>query len=334
MTEEVIKQLAEKYNFDFGNPAPYRDGFILYAKNISPHSLHIKKADLSEDRINFNHLVKDHLIKQGFSNTDKYIPTKEGLPFVKINDVLYVAVTKINGSEASFESLQDTAKAAIALASMHVASIGGSYDIKKYPFAFKDLGNISNIFHHRVNELKKFKRMAAKGKNIFDYEYTKYAGYFIEEGERAIENIEKSAYFSMVDHTLSDGSLCHHDFTSHNVIFHDNTTYLTGFENCCVEIKEYDLANFIRRKMRRTGWSLSDAKNIVDNYRSICRIDEDELNVLRIILSFPQKLWRIVNKYYNSRRSWCERSCLEKMKDVLEEKDPLHIFLKNFDLIY
>lgn len=338
MTEETVNRLAQYYDLDFTDPIPYRDGYILSDRNTAVHklpcSLLLKKTELSVDRITFNHLAKAHLARQGFTRTDQYIATKNHLPCVTLEEDTYIITTKINGTEAYFENIHDTGKAAVALAGMHVASIGGSYNLEQFAFAVKDLGNLTNLFRHRVNELKKFRRMAAKGKSFFDYEYTKNAGYFIEDGERALEDLENSKYNELVAKTLADQSLCHHDFTSHNVVFSDGITYLTGFDNCCIEIKEYDLANFIRRKMRRTGWSLPDAKNMIDNYRSVCKLSEEELEVLRIILRFPQKLWRVVNKFYNSRRSWCERSCLEKMRDVLDEKEPLHLFLDNFDVIY
>ena len=333
MTEDVLKQLSQNYSQDLSNSIPYRDGFILNDKSL-PYSILIRKSDLSADRIMFNHLVKSHLISRNFKYTDRYIISQDGLPYTVLDNQIYILISKINGTEALFENMHDTAKAAVALASMHRASVGASYDFDAYPFSIRDLGKLPDIFKHRTNELKKFRKMAAKGKSFFDYEYVKLAGAFIEDGERTIAEIQNSKYNEMVEQTLKLQILCHHDFTSHNVIFNDGNTYLTGFDNCCVEIKEYDIANFIRRKMRRTGWALPDAKNIIDNYRSVFALSDCELEVLKIILRFPQKFWRIVNKYYNSRRSWCERSCLDKIHEVVTEKETLDGFLDNFNVLY
>lgn len=336
MTENIIKQLIQYYGIDFYDAAPFRDGYIFSVRQNDGacQKLLLKRNDSSKERISFNHLVKTHLYKNGFKNTDIYVTSVDDMPYVELEGELYTLSHRIEGIEAQFDSPADTARSAVALAAMHKASGGASYDLVKYSFAVKDLGSLERLFCHRVNELKKFKRLSAKGKSLFDYEYNKLADYFIEEGERTIIDLRNSSYTQLVEKTLSNQNICHHDFTSHNVIFNSLGTYITGFENCCIEIKEYDIANFLRRKMRRTGWSLSDAKNIMDNYRSVLPMSEAELDMVRIILRFPQKLWRIVNKYYNSRKSWCERSCLEKMSDTLCEKEPLRIFLDNFDVIY
>ena len=331
MTEEIMRQIEPYYAFPFTEPVPYRDGFLIINDNAT---LHLKKAESSPERIRFQQAVKEHLAKNGFSYTDHFVLTKEGLPYVLLEETVYTISTKIQGVEACFEDPMDLAKAAVALAAMHTASCGADYDFSAFPFALKDLGGLPAQFDKRIQELKKFKKIASRGKGLFDYAYAKCAGYFIEEGERTLEALQASAYDSLVARTREQQLVCHHDFTAHNVIFFGKNTYITGFENCCVELKEYDLANFIRRKMRRTGWSLSDAKYLLDHYRAICPISPEEMHVLCILLRFPQKLWRIVNKYYNSRRSWCERSCLEKMSDVLAEKDPLTTFLDHFEAIY
>ena len=332
MTEDLAIQLMENYDLSFDNMIPFRDGFIIDPSGA--HSLLIKKTDLSIDRIMFNHLAKTHLNCNGFSYTDRYITNKEALPYTVINEQVYVITTKVNGIEACFDNTYDISRTSISLASMHAASAGGSYDLNKYSFAIKDLGKLPDMFKHRINELKKFRKLAGRGKSFFDYEYAKNAGYFIDEAERAISELENSKYNEIVKKTFSSQNICHHDLTSHNIILQNNITYITGFENCCIEVKEYDIANFIRRKMRRTGWFLSDAKIIFDNYRSVYSLDNDEMEFIKIILRFPQKFWRIVNKYYNSKRSWCEKGCLDKMKECFAEKDPLHSFLNNFDVLY
>ena len=332
MTEDLAGQLLQNYGLAPEKLTPFRDGYIV--DSGGPHSFIIRKTELSPDRIMFNHLVKTHLGGNGFLYTDRYIINNEGLPYTALNEQNYVIITKINGAEAFFENTYDISKTAVALAAMHEASSGACYDLEKYSFAVKELGKLSDIFRHRVSELKKFKRLAVRGKSFFDYEYAKNADYFISDGERCLEELENSDYKKIAARTLARQSICHHDLTSHNIIFHDENTYITGFDNCCIEIKEYDIANFIRRKMRRTGWLLSDAKIIIDNYRSLCSLNASELEVLKIILRFPQKFWRVVNKFYNSKRSWCEKGCLEKMKDCFYEKDPLHFFLDNFDVLY
>ena len=160
------------------------------------------------------------------------------------------------------------------------------------------------------------------------------ADYFIEEGEKILEDLNNSAYMTLVSKAANDNTICHRDFTQHNIILSGSNDYIIGFDNCSIEVKEYDIANFLRRKMRKCDWDLTIAKNMLDNYRSICKIKEEEFDVLKIIIGFPQKIWRIANKFYNSKRSWSEKGCLEKINEVINESVPLKNFLNSFDLIY
>jgi spore coat protein I len=68
----------------------------------------------------------------------------------------------------------------------------------------------------------------------------------------------------------------------------------------------------------------------VEEYDKVNTVTDDEKEILKLLLQFPQKLWRIVNKYFNSRRSWCEKNCLAKLQEVKSEKEPLSDFAENF----
>jgi len=50
---------------------------------------------------------------------------------------------------------------------------------------------------------------------------------------------------------------------------------------------------------------------IIDAYTSIEPISKEEFEILEIMLQFPQKFWRVVNRYYNSRRIKGKRTLLQ-----------------------
>ena len=330
MHAELAEAINANYSIDYSDAVPVREGLVLHDGDFS---YLLKKEFLSIERICFNHLVKEHLAKEGFPYTDRYIQSNSGEPYFIFQDDIFTISYYLRGKDCNFDSSIDLAKAASALAAMHTASVGTECP-DKYIFAKRDLGMMPKIFQHRVDELKRFKKIARKGKSQFDYIFLKVADIFIDQGEKALFDLNNSQYTRLIEKCSIDNSICHHDFTQHNIVIADNISYIKCFDNCCVEIKEYDIANFLRRKMRKCSWDLTDAKYMLDNYRSVCEISESEFEVLKIILNFPQKLWRIVNKYYNSKRSWCEKSCLDKIKEVMDEAGPLKLFIDNFDLLY
>ena len=51
---------------------------------------------------------------------------------------------------------------------------------------------------------------------------------------------------------------------------------------------------------------------------------------MKLMLAFPQKFWRVVNRYYNSRRSWSERSYVTKLQEVIDEAEPHRKFMEEY----
>ncbi len=198
-----------------------------------------------------------------------------------------------------------------------------------------DLGKTPDVFSRRLSELKRFRKNAAKRRERFDYEYSAIAGYYCSLAEKVCNELSSSSYGNVVDKYRQEGCLCHREYTAHNILMDtadtaSHATSILGFDSVCIEMPSYDLANFIRRRMRKCGWSVGDAEFIVKKYDSVKTVTPDEQQILRLLLQFPQKLWRIANKYYNSRRVWCEKSCLLKLEEVKQEKDPLAEFSKHF----
>ena len=45
------------------------------------------------------------------------------------------------------------------------------------------------------------------------------------------------------------------------------------------------------------------------------------MELLRIMLSYPEKFWKVTNKYYNSNKAWISDKNMEKLKMVKEQAD-------------
>jgi spore coat protein I len=70
---------------------------------------------------------------------------------------------------------------------------------------------------------------------------------------------------------------------------------------------------------------------IIDVYSKYEDLSKVELDIMYSILQFPQKFWRVVNKYYNSRRSWSEKIYVAKMREVVDEIPHHRKFLEDYD---
>jgi spore coat protein I len=319
------RKISELYGLDVRGLAPYRDGYIV---NTSRGRKMAKKTLLSPERILFVHGAKEHLAAKGYSNIDRFICTQEGEPGFFADNAYYTLSELIEGRECNLDNEDDVRKAAELLASLHAASRG-----YKPPEGCKvqdETGRLPEYFEKRLDDIKRLRKHAYKGKGRFDRMFLENVDYFINSGEETIKRLKDSNYGKLVEKCRQDSLFCHHDYTHYNIISGEQGFYVINFEYCCFELKIYDLANFIRRRMRKCDWNADKAGIILEGYTSREDLSVDDLDVMEQMLWFPQKFWRVVNKYYNSRRSWSERSYMSKLQEVIDETENHRKFMEKF----
>lgn len=327
--QDTEKQLSYRYGFEIKGLYNYKNNFIVeteFGKKI------IKRMGVSSERVQFIHGAKEHLYKNDFINIDRYICTQEGKPYVIINGVFYTMANLINGRECDFDLREDVVKASKTLAKLHKASRG--YISPPESVKRSELGKLPRCYKKRLDEIKRAKKIAQREKGKVDYLILKYIDYFYEMGEDALNKIYTSKYDELIDKARKDKNFCHRDYSYCNIICDDDEMSVINFDYCSYELKMYDIANFLRRKMRKCYWDVDEAKVIMDSYSAIESISKDEFLILYLMLQFPHKFWRVVNKYYNSKRTWREKKFLIRCEEVIDEIKYHEKFLKEFKLLF
>ena len=287
----------------------------------------------------FSLAAMKHLENNRFGN----IPYAENItPFFFENRMYYLS-HHVAGREGNVENINDVRHCAATLAYMHKAAEGFTAqkallymeelnsafdenaresDVER--FIRNELGNLPELYIHRSQELKRYKKIAKKHNNHFDYEYIAIADFYCEKAEKLCYELEKTGYNELITFYNFRGTICHREYAPHNVIFTEkqgSTPGVVDFASCSIDLPVIDLANLIKRRMRKCGWVPQIANTIINSYTKHRNLTQADINILKIILDYPQKLWRIVNIYYNSRKTWCEKSCLKKLEEIRNEKN-------------
>lgn len=327
--QETEKQLSNSYGFEIKMLYNYKNSFIAeteFGKKI------IKKMSISSERVLFIHGAKEHLHQNNFTNIDRYICTEEGMPYAIINGAFYTMTNLISGRECNFDLREDVVEASKTLAKLHKASKG--YIPPPGSAKRSELGKLPKYYKKRLDEIKRAKKIAQREKGTVDYLILKYIDYFYEMGEDALNRIYTSKYDMLVEKARNEKKFCHRDYSYCNIICDDDKMSVINFDYCSYELKMYDIANFLRRKMRKCDWDVDEAKVIMDSYCSIEPISKDEFLILYLMLQFPHKFWRVINKYYNSKRTWRGKKFLKRCEEVIEEIKHHERFLKEFKLLF
>jgi len=325
------KELVENaYGLQISNIKSCRAGYIL---DTDSGRKYLRPCQCSESRILYVHEAKQYLYSHGFTNIDTYCLTTEGRPYSVLEGQLYILTPFPEGHECEFGDDNDAVLAATALALLHRSGRGFRYS-GAYEYSPNDAGRILESLTRRYDEMLRMKRKAERERGAFDYVYLSCVDKFTALAEESLELIKGPEYRRLVEKAASEGVICHRDYSYQNIIINGTMVTVTGFESCGQEILIYDLVNLLRRKMRKCDWDIKKAAMLLEAYTKIEPLSSDEIVVMKALLLFPQKFWRVANRYYNSRRSWAQRNFSGMLEEVIAEYD-FHVrFMKQYDTLF
>ena len=81
--------------------------------------------------------------------------------------------------------------------------------------------------------------------------------------------------------------------------------------------------------MEKNNWNLKLGKNIINEYSKIKPITVREYEVLKALLSYPEKFWKIINYYYNSNKAWYSEKNEDKLKQFRNSEKIRWDFIDN-----
>jgi len=312
-------------------PIKIREKRKMSAGIIINNQYILKPTELSSERILFIHSALNHLKANHFTDCETFILTTEEKPFTQIEGKNYILTNLYSEPGLSFDDREDLSVAINLLAGLHIAGQGFtphkvSGDLEKYqcPYTIKNnLGDWIFLFQKHSKELKKFKKNACGSVDSFDRAYSRIADEYCNLAQQLTTDLEKSAYNKMVVSAKENGCLCHRDFSGHNTVKCFPRPIIINFNETAIELPVYDVANLMKKRLRKCNWSVEEAHFILNTYCKTRSISNEELQVLKILLLFPQKLWRITNKYYNSKKSRYEKTALSKLDEIIQEQIPL-----------
>ena len=291
----------------------------------------LKKINYGPQKLLFVYGAKEHLIQNGFNLVDKYCLNIEEEPYAIVNEDIYTLSEWIEGRECDFHNIEEVKLAARTLAMLHEASKG--YDPPENSKLKSDLGRWTNLMTKRIKSFDKMRDMVRKknNKNEFDLLYIKSMEFYKEIGKKALKTLNESDYIELCEIAQNDKSFCHHDFTYHNIILDENNNcHVIDFDYCKRELRTFDISNFMIKVLKRVDWNTDFANAIIESYNEISPLLESEYKVLYAYLQFPQRYWRLANRYYYNEVNWGQNTFGTKLASIIEEQDVMLKFLEDF----
>lgn len=318
---EKMSEVYEAYDMEILGAVRGRGSMILKTdqgiRQISPF-------DGSEERLEQEREFKENLYETGFHHIDCCVPNREGeLITCDRYGNPYVMREYFEGRECNPGSICDLNQAAANLAIFHIRG-RELYAKEGRTYAYREPGN----FRRKTQEMKKIRSFISKRptKNDFELLYIEAYDAFYRQA------IDCQAMMDACDRTNTVGHIgyCHGAYNYHSVLFCGGYLATVNFDRFHVGYQLIDLYQFIRKVMEKNNYNFDMAVKIIEEYDRILPLTGEDYRYIYILYSYPEKFWKVSNRYMNSRKCWISPANLEKLSKLITDEQEKQKFLSDF----
>lgn len=196
----------------------------------------------------------------------------------------------------------------------------------------EEMGNCDRLLDQWKRHNRELKRINSylknkKRKNEFEVFAINCFGEYYEKACEAVERLEQCDFYGKM--CRCGGQMCHGDYNYHNLIMTRKGVATTGFEKCGRGIPLLDLTYFLRKTMEKNGWRTDMGEAVLCGYEKENPLRRDEIEFVLLVLLYPEKYWKLMNHYYNKKKSWISSKSLEKLRDVKSLEKNKETFLRS-----
>ncbi len=289
-----------------------------------------KMYTASRKRLLFEEEVKAALISAGYVNVDYAVKNIDGELLTDDGSGNKWLLKKwYNGVECDIKDIKKIMLASSNMAVIHKLMVIGREDDIQPPVKTNKL-DIEALFLRHNKEIKKVHGYIREKRQKNEMEICLLNSYknFSRQGIMAEEFLKESGYSSLCNEAVSQGRVLHGSYNYHNIILSGEQVITTNFEKSDIGLQVIDLYDFIRKVMEKNSWNMDIGINAIEAYRKERELGTEERKVLYALFLYPEKYWKLVNFYYNGKKSWMSAKNFEKLKRICSQEEERHKFLK------
>lgn len=283
----------------------------------------IREFEGAGKKLEQQYLLQEHLAEAGFEKTDRILKNQEEeLVTIDAEGIPYVVHMWYPGKECSTRSEEEILRGISTLADLH--------KIMRMPVQEAYCrGSLLDECQRHNAQLRKIRSFIRKKqqKNHFELQMQKSMEEFISCGEEAVQALQESGYEELRQQAITEGQVCHGEYTQHNILILGRDIAVTGFEKWNFDMQEADLYHFLRKIMEKHNWDLRLGSRMLESYSRIRPLSSRQLENLKIRLSYPWKFWKLANYYCSNNKVWISGKNMEKLEQIQKQQKEWKEFL-------
>ena len=288
----------------------------------------LKEYQGSPERLLLQQQLLQNIKRNGYTNVEEIIPSKEGELMVRDEDMVsYYLKEYRTGKECNIGEDKDCIKTAECLADLHEAMKGLNF-VKENKIEPYFLPEEFEKHNRELRHIRKYLKEKRK-KNEFEYFLYRHYDVFLRKAENILAQIKKYSRIFSTEYLINTGCLCHGQMQHHNVIFTEEGIFFINFEKFVLDSPMRDFSLFFRKMMEKNNWSEELGNQILESYQRKRKLSQEDKIQLYYRLVYPEKFWKIANFYYNSSKIWIPQKNMEKLEKLQVQEEEKNRFLEN-----
>lgn len=278
----------------------------------------LKVVSDKDSRILFYDSVIRHVCDNGFKYLAPYIYTKDGNTIGYYGGERLILTKWIKGREIDYKNLDQVSKSAKVMGQFNRLSRG--YTPPENVKIRDRRGKWLNKMTRKAGNVEQYIKIAKENQNEFDKLFLDNSDWILEQSLLADDMIHNSAYKKKI----KEIQICHGDPSKRNFLMDkEGQIYMIDFDSVRLDIVIADLWRFLRRILKKDQWEMEKIQHIIDGYTSEYPMDKDDYYILLTFLTYPQKTYHLVHKYYETRErnQKFEKKMLKKLNSAISQQE-------------
>ena len=281
----------------------------------------IRKTKDGHRHIRALHEIKNHCKEAGYPWMDQNHLAKNGQPYVLSDKEHYVMTDLIHYREANFADPMEFLKIVEATACRHKAA--RNIKFSKEAALYVSASPLTEIIQEQKEHFETIRKRIRKQSKLSDFDviFVKHYPEYQERILKAQKLLESTGYLKLFREAKEKNHICHNSLKEDCLRIYGDWVYITRLEQATADYQLVDLSNLIRRREKEHKDLKRD--KIVEAYSKILFLEREEEIILEAMLLYPSAFIKIVNEYYQKKRSWTPAYMTNKLREALKPDDKI-----------